>query len=475
MLRALTVASVLALAGSLANAQQSGFTYQGRVTNAGTPVNGTVNIVARVYESSGNPASLASQTLNNVQVTNGVFTLELNKSSEFGTIFNSGAERWLEISIDGVPQSPRTRILAVPYSIYAATSGAPWFPSAGNATITGRAGVGLANGQFPSARIEIVDTATIGNFPNVTSYTPLKVSNGANQVLLFDSNQIESIGSDLYLNNSTTDGTGKSVIIAGGGGKVSIGNMPLAEKLNVAGSIRVADDSNIFGVDSIVGFNDIRFYGDATGGPDLRITSSGRIGQRADYSNVTFNIRGDVFQGESQHLRVEDFFGISILEVQSDRDVAVNGDFFVTNGSKDFVVDHPLDPSNLNLAHNAVEGPGYYTHYHGNVKLDADGSAWVQLPDYFDALNIDPSYQLTPIGGSAPVYVAEEVSNNRFKIAGGKPGMKVSWQIHATRNDPYAQDHPYQVTRPKDEPGKLLYDRNAPKPLAATAINAGPR
>ena len=32
----------------------------------------------------------------------------------------------------------------------------------------------------------------------------------------------------------------------------------------------------------------------------------------------------------------------------------------------------------------------------------ADGSAWVQLPDYFEALNTDPSYRLTPIGGAMP-------------------------------------------------------------------------
>ncbi len=465
------LAPVLALASVLGSpcslAQQTGFSYQGRVTTSGAPVNGTVNIVARVYDTSVNPASLASQTLNNVPVANGVFTLELNKSGEFGTIFDSGVERWLELSINGVPQLPRTRILAVPYSIYAATSAAPWFPNVGNATIAGRAGVGVANNVTPAARLEVVDGTNIATSPSLATYSPFKVSNGINQALLFDSNQIESIGDNLYLNFRNTDGTGKGVVLAGGGGNVSIGNTPLTDKLNVDGNIRVANDSNISGVDGIVGFNDIRFYGDATGGPDLTITAEGKIGHRTAYSNVSFNVRGDIFQGETQFLRVEDQFGFSILEVQSDRDVAVSGDFFVNNGTKDFVIDHPLDRSTSNLAHNAVEGPGYYTHYHGNVQLGADGSAWVQLPDYFEALNTDPSYQLTPVGGSANVYVAEEVTNNRFKVAGGKPGMKVSWQVHASRNDPYAQDHPYQVTRPKDEPGKLLYDRNARKPVAA--------
>lgn len=472
-LRALAIASILTLAGSLASAQQTGFTYQGRVTSAGSPVNGTVDIVARVYDSSGNPASLASQTLNSVPVTNGVFTLELNNAGEFGTIFNSGAERWIEISINGEPQFPRTRILAVPFSIYAATSAAPWFPFAGNATTLGRAGVGVANNVLPSARLEVRDSTNMPTSPTLSTFVPVKIFNGSNQALLFDSNQIESVGDNLYLNVLATEGPGKDVIIANGG-KVSIGNAPLSEKLNVNGSIRVSDDSNIYGVDQIVGFNDLRLSGDPTGGPDLTITSGGRIGHRVDYSNVTFNIRGDVFKGETQHFRVEDFAGVTILEVQSDHDVAVNGDFFVNGGSKNFLIDHPLDPSNSNLSHNAIEGPGYYTHYHGNVTLGDDGSAWVQLPDYFDALNTDPSYQLTPIGGAFAVYVAEEIQNNRFKVAGGKPGLKVSWQIHATRNDPYAQDHPYQVNRPKDEPGKLLYDRSVAKPASVKPIASRP-
>ena len=36
---------------------------------------------------------------------------------------------------------------------------------------------------------------------------------------------------------------------------------------------------------------------------------------------------------------------------------------------------------------------------------------------------------LNPIGGFAPLYIAEEIANNQFKIAGGKSGMKISWQV----------------------------------------------
>jgi hypothetical protein len=43
------------------------------------------------------------------------------------------------------------------------------------------------------------------------------------------------------------------------------------------------------------------------------------------------------------------------------------------------------------------------------------------LPEYFEELNRDLCYQLSAIGAPAPgLYIAEEVSENRFKIAGGE-------------------------------------------------------
>ena len=65
----------------------------------------------------------------------------------------------------------------------------------------------------------------------------------------------------------------------------------------------------------------------------------------------------------------------------------------------------------------------------------------MELPRWFKSLNTDFSFQLTCIGGFANVYIAEEVDNNMFKIAGGKQGMKVSWQVSAVRHDPVSAKH----------------------------------
>jgi len=64
---------------------------------------------------------------------------------------------------------------------------------------------------------------------------------------------------------------------------------------------------------------------------------------------------------------------------------------------------------------------------------------------------------LTGIGGFAPIYIAEEITNNRFKIAGGNPGMKVCWQVTSVRHDAVVQATPMVVEEDKPEDEKGYY------------------
>jgi hypothetical protein len=125
-----------------------------------------------------------------------------------------------------------------------------------------------------------------------------------------------------------------------------------------------------------------------------------------------------------------------------------------------YKIDHPADPQGKYLVQAAVQSPDMMSIHNGNVILDAKGEAIVELPDWFEALNHDFRYQFAPIGAPMPnLYVAEEIKGNRFKITGGKAGMKVSWQVTGIRKDPYAQAHPIQVEVEKsaDEQGKYLH------------------
>jgi hypothetical protein len=98
--------------------------------------------------------------------------------------------------------------------------------------------------------------------------------------------------------------------------------------------------------------------------------------------------------------------------------------------------------------------------YDGTVTLDRDGRTTVGLPDWFEALNSDYRYQLTPIGSSAPdLYIADEVNDGAFSIAGGEPGQKVSWQVTGIRQDAWAKANriPVEVDKPVEDRGRYLH------------------
>lgn len=137
--------------------------------------------------------------------------------------------------------------------------------------------------------------------------------------------------------------------------------------------------------------------------------------------------------------------------------VEINGTLSKSSGT--FKIDHPLDPANKFLYHSFVESPEMKNIYDGVAVLDANGEATVQLPTYFEALNVEFRYQLTCIGGYAPVYISREVDGNSFDIAGGRPGLKVSWQVTGVRHDAYAKAHPVitEVDKASDERGRYLH------------------
>ena len=144
-----------------------------------------------------------------------------------------------------------------------------------------------------------------------------------------------------------------------------------------------------------------------------------------------------------------------------------NGDLGAS-GTKTFRIDHPLDPENKYLRHFSVESNEVLNIYRGVVSFDAEGNAKVVLPTYFEALNINSSYQLTPVGASMPdIYISQEIKENIFVISGGISGKKVSWQITAQRNDAYMQtkDLEVEVEKGDNEKGKYLIPElyNQPK------------
>jgi hypothetical protein len=202
---------------------------------------------------------------------------------------------------------------------------------------------------------------------------------------------------------------------------------------------------------------------DAVGGYASTATKSGVYGTNSSSSGYgvfgrngtgAYGFLGSGARGVGAY--APNLFGYRAAYFSGDVDVTGN----LTKGGGSFKIDHPLDPAGKYLYHSFVESPDMMNIYNGNVTLDAEGSAWIDLPDWFQALNRSFRYQLTPIGAPAPnLYVAEEISNNRFRIAGGPAGLTVSWMVTGVRHDAWAEQHriPVEVEKAPAERGLYIH------------------
>lgn len=138
--------------------------------------------------------------------------------------------------------------------------------------------------------------------------------------------------------------------------------------------------------------------------------------------------------------------------------IYANGDMTAT-GVKPFTIDHPQYPTKKNLRHFAIESNEVLNMYRGIIKLGTNGQAVVELPTYFESINKDFSYQLTPIGTAQQPYILKKIENGHFVVAGA-PNTEVSWMVLANRNDPYLQKYPQkkmvEVDKPNHQQGKYL-------------------
>ena len=183
-----------------------------------------------------------------------------------------------------------------------------------------------------------------------------------------------------------------------------------------------------------------------------------------DGGTGVFAIGGDASNGglSGEGLFVMPGFADAASGTQTGLGADISGDVLIGGtlsvlGTKDFKIDHPLDPENKYLLHAAIESSEVLNVYSGNVITDAKGTAVVTLPEWFQVLNKDLRYQLTVIGTFAQAIVAEKVKDNRFSIRTNAPNVEVSWQVTGVRSDAVMLKHPFKVEEDKPERERGTY------------------
>ncbi len=489
----------------------SAFTYQGTLRSAGQPANGSYDFRFQLYDgpdTAANPVGSAIDR-NGVTVDNGLFTVSL----DFGAGVFNGDARWLEVQVKASADTgyttlaPRQELTAQPYALESVDAlSASWldlrdvpagFADGVDDTTATTAGEGLVlNGNVLSANWggngsattiarsdhnHIGETWTGGNSDLLLLElngvdTALKITAGYRAI---DASVTVTDGVAVKGESQRNTGTGVGVVgvtrapdgngIAGlnyglsttpqgygvYGYSISKGAIGIYGTVGQSSTGTAANSVGVWGTtDTALGVGVAGIIDDGTNdaageqtvgvvGRNNRADGIGVFGYAPSPAGTTVAVKGQVASPAG-------FAGQFIGNVE------VQGTLSKTAGS--FKIDHPLDPENKVLYHSFVESPDMKNIYDGMAVLNAQGEAVVQLPEWFEALNRDFRYQLTCVGGYAPVYIKQEIDNHRFVIAGGPPGLKVSWQVTGIRHDKAADYYriPVEEDKRPEQRGQYL-------------------
>jgi hypothetical protein len=473
----------------------------------GLPAGPVETVTLSIYADQEGGAPLWQETQTIAIDVQGRYSLLLGATRPDGipaAVFGGEAAHWLGTVFEraGEVEGPRTRLTSVPYAIRAADAdtlgGRPasaylLAPGAGGAADAGAAaaepGAGTADvvlsgtANFLAKYVNGADVGSSGVFEaaggavGVGTTTPfdrlhVRYNNNAGDLTGFavqnmNSGALAYSGMLFYdhtgaltqfqgYNNSTHEYRINNVARVSPGGAFNgsinfmLGGVSRL-KMDTSLGTTISGPANILGGASTIGL-----FVDSSGSQAISVGNSNPAGT-AIYARgpAGYGVFGDTDTGTAV-VGFADNVAVGWAGA-FDGDVNVTG--ILIKGAGAFRIDHPLDPENRYLSHSFVESPDMKNIYDGVAIFDGEGEAIVALPDWFEALNGDFRYQLTPMGASFVPYVAEEIANNRFKVAGGIPGKKVSWQVTGIRHDAFANANRIQVeeTKPPAATGTYLH------------------
>ncbi len=478
------------------------FTYQGQLTENNQPANGLYDMTFRLTDAAVGGFALAVDSVANVSVVDGLFTVEI----DFPSSQLNSSNRWMSITVDGTILSPRVRLRDTPRAqnaVRANTAGTIELPFTGLSGAPTAVSVQTSSASSNSSGLfGLISSASPGSFSagvrgenNGTGFNGVGVYGSQNGfgygmygttpggVGIFGDSDAgfglwgqSDVNTGLYARTNSGDqaiqaehrdadteaflatqdygllalnietpniGTG----IRGEGGRVGVQGISQVDtqsgaQFGVWGQAGERDSNprDVFGVYGIGQGSEI------VGG--RRVYGVYGVAGSGVQGNFAYGVYGTTSgPGAKGNNRFAGYF---------DGDVHVTGNLSKASGS--FKIDHPLDPENKYLSHSFVESPDMMNIYNGVVTLNADGAGVIELPDYFETLNRDFRYQLTAMGTPMPnLYISEEISANQFSIAGGVAGARVSWEVTGIRQDPSATHSPIVVEKDKLEQHKGKY------------------
>lgn len=146
--------------------------FQGRLDESGLPAEGSKNFIFKIYDAvSGGNLVWTSQT-QALTLSNGVFSAVLSAGAPaaLSTAAFSGA-RYVEMTVDGVPLSPRQEMVSAPYALVAQAL-APDAEIPASVIVAGSVNdfhvvlttAAIASGKFSDGRVSISTGAFYGGF-----------------------------------------------------------------------------------------------------------------------------------------------------------------------------------------------------------------------------------------------------------------------------------------------------------------------
>lgn len=239
-----------------------GFTYQGQLHQSGVPFEGTVTLRFTLWDAAGTGTPPTggtqvgdTQTLTNVAVTGGVFSVVLNAGDQFSNAAFDGQARWLQVAVcadstcaSATVLGPRQMLTGAPYAL------GPWQLVGANINYTqGNVGIGTRTPTLPLhvkgtgelARVEGASSGA-GNIAYVGFGKPGGVLSG----YVGDASASDD---DTYLGsqaNNVNIYAGGFVMSAQTSGNVGIGTYSPASKLEVRGDVRLGTFGEYFATSS---------------------------------------------------------------------------------------------------------------------------------------------------------------------------------------------------------------------------------